>query len=272
MPFTRDERFLSDSIRQAGCLCLVVALLPFWAGCVTVPPAAARQIEVAHEAYLAHQYGRAEGLLSPVISEHRDKPEIAEALYLRALCRLQTEQRAKAAGDLDAALAGSKRADLTALIHAQLGILCFEDGRYDRAVEHYRRAERDLPEGAPTDRVIYERGVSLQRAGHFDEARVALAEVFMRFPASSYAPRARRAYKWKRDYFTVQCGAFTKIATAHETAARLRQKGYEALAVPETRDGVKLHVVHAGKHRTYAPAASAAAAIRTFVPDAFVVP
>jgi cell division septation protein DedD len=70
----------------------------------------------------------------------------------------------------------------------------------------------------------------------------------------------------------VQCGAFTQIATAHEIAARLRQRGFDALAVPDERNGSKLHYVHAGKHPDFASAAVAAETIRKVIPDAFVVP
>jgi hypothetical protein len=161
---------------------------------------------------------------------------------------------------------------LTALLQAQLGNLEFDDGHYARASELYAAAERDLPEGPPVDRIMYQRGVGLQRAGAFEDARVELAKMLVDYPASPYAADARRKYKWKHDYFTVQCGAFTQIATAHEIAARLRQKGFDALAVPDDRNGSKLHYVHAGKHPDFASAAAAAKTIRSVIPDAFVVP
>lgn len=242
------------------------------AGCASFPESAARQMQEAHHAYLDRKYAASEQLLNPVIERHGELPEAAEALYVRGLCYLQTNRRARARADFERALTTSKRPVLTALLRAQLGNLEFDDGRYARASELYAAAERDLPEGPPVDRITYQRGVGLQRAGRFEDARVVLAKMFIDYPSSPYAADARRKSKWKYDYFTVQCGAFTRIATAHETAARLRQKGFDALAVPDDRSGSRLHYVHAGKHPDFASAAAAAESIRSVIPDAFVVP
>jgi tetratricopeptide (TPR) repeat protein len=242
------------------------------AGCASFPESAARQMQDAHRAYLDRKYAASEQLLTPVIEGHAKHPEAAEALYVRGLCYLQTNRRTQARADFERALATSQRPVLTALLRAQLGNLEFDDGHYARASELYAEAERDLPEGPPTDRIVYQQGVGLQRAGRFADARVVLAKMFIDYPGSPYAADARRKYKWKYDYFTVQCGAFTQIATAHEIAARLRQKGFDALAVPDDRSGSKLHYVHAGKHPDFASAAAAAETIRSVIPDAFVVP
>lgn len=251
---------------------LVALSLAAPAGCTMLPEPAVRQIRSAHEAYKARQFDRAARMLSPVIRKHPDTPEIAEALYLRGLCNVRLRRRAAARTDLEKALLRSQRPDLTAFIRAQLGNLAFDQGKYTQAAALYAQAEDNLPPRAPTDQILYQYGLSLQRSGRFTDARFAFARVFTEFPTRPYAGPARRKYKWGHKYFTVQCGAFTKIQSARELANELKQQGFKARIIREVRDGAGLYVVQAGKYRTYAKAVTAAHGMRGVVHDVFIVP
>ncbi|UCG16450.1 MAG: outer membrane protein assembly factor BamD [Phycisphaerales bacterium] len=261
---------LARTRRRAVLIIAVVLLAP--AGCALLPPTAVRQIRLAHDAYRAREFTRAAELVSPVIREHPNSPEIAEALYLRALCNVQTRRRVAASTDLEKALARSGRPELTALIRAQLGNLAFDDETYARAADFYGQAKGDLPPKPPTDQILYQYGVSLQRSGRFTDAKFAFADVFTRFPQSPYAAPARRKYQWRRPYFAVQCGAFTTVTLARELAQDLKVRGFEVRILREARGQSELYVVRSGKHRTYAEAVQAAHALRPIVHDVFVVP
>ena len=261
---------LAGTRRGAVLIIMVVLLAP--AGCALLPPSAVRQVRLAHDAYRAREFSRAAELVSPVIREHPQSPEIAEALYLRALCNVRTRRRAAAGADLKKALVRSRRPELTALIRAQLGNLAFDDEEYAQAAEFYGQAKDDLPPKPPTDQILYQYGVSLQRSGRFADARFAFADVFTRFPRSPYAAPARRKYKWRHPYFAVQCGAFTTVDLARELAQDLKVRGVEVRILREARGESELYVVRAGEHRTYAEAAQAAQALRPTVHDVFVVP
>lgn len=241
-------------------------------GCTLLPPDAVRQVRSAHDAYRAGRYDQAAQVLSPVILKYGQSPEVCEALYLRALCRVQQRQMGSARQDLERALPRSERVDLTALIRAQLGHLAFDEDQYPQAAALYSQAEPDLPARGPLGQVLYQHGVSLQRSGRFADARPLFARVFKEFASSPLAVNARRKYDWNRDYFTVQCGAFTKMESTREVVDELRQRGIQVWVSPETRNSENFYVVQAGRHRTYAEAAATARAIQPVVSDVFIMP
>ncbi|NOX57281.1 MAG: tetratricopeptide repeat protein [Planctomycetes bacterium] len=74
-----------------------------------------------------------------------------------------------------------------------------------------------------------------------------------------------------RSRFEVQCGAYARIDHAHQAAARLRQQGFDALAIPERRGGAVKHVVRVGRYDNYRDASRMLARVRKFHTDAFIV-
>jgi len=241
-------------------------------GCSRLPDGAVRQINEAHRAYQRRDYPRCERLVSPVIAEHRGQPDTAEAYYLRGLARLRTGRRDAAHGDFQAGRRIADRAELKALLDAQLGNLEYEAGHYQRAAAHYRRAEPGLPATPPTDRLLLRYGISLQRSGHFGEAKQVLAKLLLRFPSGRPAEQARRKVTWPHDYHAIQCGVYAQAASAKSAARRLRDQGVQATNWRETLNGTTRHVVRAGRFRSYAEAHRNLQQIRAVVPDAFVVP
>ncbi len=251
---------------------LIVALGGVVSGCAALPGPAVRQIREADAAYSAQRYAEADKILSPVIDDYMASPDIAEALYLRGLCRLRTGRSVEAQADLEGALERSQRPDLTDRLHTQLGNLEFDQERYNRAVGYYEDSYRDLPNRAPKDRVGLQYGLALQRLGRFGEAREVFNDVATHFTDTDFGAEARRKATWAHDYFTIQCGAYRDIAAAHRLAQTLKDKGVDALAVPEEGVSSKLYMVRVGRYRTYAAARQALPGVQRAQRDAFITP
>jgi len=241
-------------------------------GCTRLPGPAVQQVRDAHQAYQRRQYARCEQLLDPVITRHRREPDVAEAHYVRALCRLQSGQAASARQDLEAGLAVADRPELRGLLQAQLGNLEYEAARYAQAAGHYRRARPRLPERPPTDRVLLRFGESLQRSGRFAEAKRIFAELILDYPNSAAARQARGKISPPGGAFSVQCGAYSRRQYADRAVDKLRRAGVTARVWQEQRRGVSRYVVRTGPYQTHDEASKALARIRAHVPDAFVVP
>lgn len=246
----------------------VLAGLVYLSGCATLPSPAVERIKQADRAYHARRYAVAEQLLTPIIETHSDKPDIGEALYLRALCRLETDRPTEARTDLKQALHVTRRNELVDRLHAQLGNLAFDKGRYKSAAVYYKPSYDDLPDYPPKDRIGYQYGLALQRVGRFAEARTVLTDVYAKFPSSGFAPKARLKAAWLHDYFTIQCGAYRQIAGAHQQAKSLKDQGVDALAVPSSN----LYLVRVGRYRTYSAAQLVLPLVKRVQPDAFIVP
>jgi tetratricopeptide (TPR) repeat protein len=230
------------------------------------------QVRTAHQAYELKDYPQAVRLTSPVIRDYPDCPDTAEAWYIRGLSHLRMNHRPTARADLEQTLVRSQRPELTALAQAQLGNMDFDEGGYDRAASYYAQAEVALPSEPPTDRILYQYGLSLERTGRFAEAKFAFAEVFTKYPRSPVADAARRHYKWPHRYFAVQCGAFSKLDSARRITNRLAENGHAARIVKDDAESGTRYVIQAGRFPRYADAKAAAAAIRPMVDDVFIVP
>lgn len=260
--------------RAHGFMVLVLAglLAGLGGGCAPLPQDSIRRMEDAELAYRSSRYDRAEQLVTAVIDAHADKPETAEALYLRGLCRIKAGKQTEARADLNRALRLTRRNDLVDLIHTQLGNLEFDQRRYTQAVIYYEPAYQDLPDRAPKDRVGFQYGIALQRSGRFARARSLLAEVAREFPTSGYATQARRKAAWPHQYFSIQCGSFLNISGAHQHASSLNAKGVNAVAYPDESSSPKRYVVRVGRYPTYAAAERHLARVQQVQSDAFVLP
>lgn len=243
------------------------------AGCTRLPASAVRQICQAHQAYRAGRYTQSQRLATPVIAKYADKPDVAEALYVRGLARLKTGTAPAARADFESALRITDRDELRALLHAQLGNLDYEAGHHQSAIRHYRNAERiGLPPRPPSDRVLARYAESLQRIGNFREARKVHARLLLRFPRSQAAAQVRRTGSWAKDYYSIQCGVYSKPDSARKAAAQLHSRGINASVWREQRNGLVRHVVRSGQYRTHAEATRALPHVRRAAPDAFIVP
>lgn len=241
-------------------------------GCNELPASDVRRIKQAHQAYRLARYSESDRLTTAVIRDYSDKPDTAEAYYLRGISRLKQARRLEAEPDLHAALRLCRRRTLEVLLYMQLGNLAFQDGAYRRAAKLYRRAMDDLPSKVAVHEVWYRYGVSLQRSGDFAGARAALRRAMVGRVSSTMRKDAVRKISWKHDYFTVQCGAFSQMRSARAVAETLRRQGIDAVAPRQNEAGSLSYVVHAGRYRDYASARAALPAVRRVQADAFIVP
>lgn len=250
-----------------GWIGMVVAMLT-GAGCSELPPDAVTQIRQANRSYRQANYGDTDRHASTAINAYPQHPATAEAYYLRGLARLKSDDRTAARRDFDTALKLTNRKDLEAKLHAQQGHLLFDEGRYQRALGHFRKSA-----AAGWDEiVVYRLGVTAQRSGRFAEARRALTRLVSKSQGGPYAKSARQKLRWKHDYFSVQCGAYSTSERAYSVAASL-QSGGASISVVRDNDGPKpKFIVLAGKYRDFPSAATALRRFQSIVPDAFLVP
>ncbi|MCA9250881.1 MAG: SPOR domain-containing protein [Phycisphaerales bacterium] len=272
------------------------------AGCQQLPPAAIQQIEQARGELQRRNYDQCEKILNPVIASYQTNNDIAEALYMRGQCRLMKDQRRMGVNDLTTAQHIAREKRLRAWIEVQLANVAFDDGSYPQARELYESALPELPDSPPTDQVMHQLAMACERTGDRTESARVLGELAQKFPTSTYSkkpgqsntkpritkPRYRTIVQPRNrttltatsptqprtsqtGRFEIQCGAYARIEHAHQAAARLRQQGINALAIPESRGAGAKHVVRVGKYNTYREASQALARIRKYHTDAFIV-
>lgn len=264
----KSGRCAPGAFALTGLLAAAAAALP---GCDQPSKETVQQLEQARVALDSRRFAECERLLDPIITDYNRRGDTALALYMRAQCRLLTN-RQKAQRDLVTAQPLAKDKLLRAYIDVQLGNIAFDDGVYVQAAAQYAEALDKLPDSPPTDRVLYQYGLALQRSDRFDKAREVFAQVARAYPASKYAVAARQKQAWAEEYFAVQCGVFNEIDFAHRTAARLREQGINAVAFPEERGGGKRYVVRVGRFPRYADACRELDRVRQVQEDAFIVP
>jgi len=241
-------------------------------GCSQLPASARQQIALARTALTAGRFSSVEELLSPIIREYSGQHGTAVAYYIRGQSRLYAGAPDSARNDFQAGYRLARDAELRAVIDAQLGNLAFETGDYETACTHYGRAAARLPSNPPTDRVLYQHGVALQRLGRFPQARNQYAQLLHAFPLSEYADAARKRRDWPEPYFAIQCGVFTQEPAARTAAADLRARGLNAQSQPDAGPMSQRYVVRVGRYARYADAARELERVRPLVPDAFIVP
>jgi tetratricopeptide (TPR) repeat protein len=251
---------------------LTLVTLTASTGCGGLSGGAVQQVDQARVALAGGRYDRAEQLLTPVIRAHGAHRDAAPAYYLRGQCRIQTGARDAARQDLHTALRLAGDPVLSAQVEAQLGNMAFDDEAYGIACGHYARAGGRLPRAAPADRVFFQHGVALQRAGRFADARKAYANLLQAFPGSPLAGAARRKQAWDDSHFTIQCGVFAQEASARQVAATLRARGLDTLTAPEIHGARRVFAVRAGRFPTYPDAARQLDRVRAVAADAFIVP
>ncbi len=241
-------------------------------GCTQLPDSAVRQLDHAYKQLENKRYADCESTLNPVIKVYPTCAEMAPAYYMRGQSRLMQSQRESAKTDFKTACNLTSNREFRAWINAQLGNVAFDDQRFSEACMYYGRAVPDLPLLSPADRVLFQYGTSLQRSRKFTEARTVFAELLQCHPYSKHADEARQKYAWTGETFSVQCGSFSRMSSAENSAAKLREKGIDALAYPEHTADSKRYVVRVGRYRTHAEAHSVLERVRNVQPDAFIVP
>ncbi|HKQ47433.1 MAG TPA: SPOR domain-containing protein [Phycisphaerae bacterium] len=249
-----------------------VFTLPLVAGCTELPHGAKQELNKAGEDYRRQDYGGAQTKLDGIISTYHAYSGVAEAHYLRALVYVKQSNKAGALADAERCLALSQDKALTSQAAAMAGTLAFEAGDEARALYHFARALKGLPEKPPTDLVRYRYAVCLQHEGRWTEARREFGTVVQRYPQSTITENARRMYEWKGDYFAIQCGAYQDQSSATKQMKKLRTAGLSPRIESQSRLGKTLYMVFVGQYPKYAAAQEALRSIRAKVPNAVIAP
>lgn len=248
-------------------LCLMVA-----SGCASLPAAERQQLIDACRDYNQGDITTATAALDRLIRDFGNTSEIAEAYYVRGLCRFISQQPQAAGEDFERGISISRRVDLTARCQAGLAAVAFQSGDWERAANLYEESIGQLPDVPPTDAVLYAAGVSMQRAGHWQRAAFPFARILNRFRNRPIAADARRMAEWRNPYYSIQLGAYRDADSAEKASHEFRQQGFDASRDFQPRDGASLWVVLAGRYQTYRDAQAALADIRSRQRDAFIVP
>ena len=255
-----------------GTLALSAVALTFFSGCATLPADAVQRIERARKHYQAEQYTDAERLVNLVINGYPETKGVGAAYYLRGMCNYRKKRDPQARSDFHKALQTSSDPEVMARANAQLGHIAFQKDDYRQAVGHYFEAVKTGGKVSFMDQVYYRYGDSLQKVGQWQAARKIFPKVWKLFPSSEFVPFARRKFRWRHDFFSIQCAAFNRSDLAHDFANDLRRKGFAASTDVNLRGARAKHVVHVGRYFSFRDARDDLARVRQVAADAFIVP
>jgi len=242
------------------------------AGCVSLPPHEQAALRQASEQYARGDLATAASSLDRLIETYDRTAEIAEAYYVRGLCRFSQRQYAAAATDFEQAVAKSRRDDLTARAKASLAAIAFQAADWDRAARLYRESVPDLPDAPPTDEILYSAGVALQRVGDWPTADLQFSRILQKFRDRPMAREARRMALWRHPYYAIQLGAYRDADNADKAVKAFRQRGLDVEQENLPRDGQALWVIMTGRYRTYADARAALPRVQQVQRDATIIP
>lgn len=255
------------------CGLLLGCSLPLLAGCQgSLPAGERRMLAEAAQMYARGQTGPAIARLDRLIRDYGQTPEIAEAHYLRGICRSQTGQLQPAAMDFIAAVSKSQRRDLTARAKASLASIHYRWGNWSRSADLYEEAVRDLDDRPPKDVILFYAGMAAQRAGRWRDAAVYFSRVVSGFGSRPIAQEARQKLSWPYEYYSVQIGAYSDTDKAELAIKSFALKGLDAWQELRQGPGAARWVVLTGRHATYGDAMTALGHVRKIQPDACLVP
>lgn len=241
-------------------------------GCASLPAAERQQLIEACRQYNQGELGPATATCDRLIRDFGNTSEIAEAYYVRGLCRFISQQPQAAGEDFERGISISRRVDLTARCRAGLAAVAFQSGDWERAADLYEESIGQLPDVPPTDAVLFTAGVSMQRAGRWQRSAFPFARILNRFRNRPIAADARRMAAWRYPYYSIQLGAYRDAESAKNASHEFRQQGFDATYEFQPRDGQSLWIVMAGRYRTYSDAQSALTGARSRQPEAFIIP
>jgi len=264
-------RFFAGSSGAIGPVGLLI-LAGLAGGCASLPPAERQVLIDASRQYMQGDISTATANLDRLIREYDHAAEIAEAYYLRGLCRFISQQPQAAGEDFERGISKSNRSDLTARCRASLAAIAFQFENWNRAANLYQQAVAELPDVPPTDAVLYTAGLSMQRAGQWQQANLQFARILHRFRNSPVAEDARRMAAWRYPYYAIQLGAYRDADNAGKAVQSLRQQGFDPVQEYLPRGAESLWVVTVGRYPTFNDARHALAGVRQRQPQATIIP
>lgn len=241
-------------------------------GCNSLTETQRVSLMEGERAFRNKDYRQAVDRLSRFLNEGGDRPEAARARYVRGMAYALLGERPRAYADLEYAARAGSDPQLTWQPDAVLGVLLFEDERWEAASRTLRRATDRMPASAPKDALLFRVGLCYERTGRWDDALVVHRQIVSEFPRGAYLTAAERRLRLRADHFTVQCGAFTDRRNADRLLAELIRDGLDAQVRQEHRPDGIYHVVVVGRYPSYGEAIAALGRVRGYVESAVLWP
>lgn len=229
-------------------------------------------LEDGQQAYRASQYSAAVSQLSRFLGEAKERPEAAQAAYVRGLAYARLGRRPEAVGDLRRAAGGFAEREIRWRANLALSTIYFEDGNWAAAARSAAAAAEHMPARPPRDVALFRVGQCQERLGRWDEARSAFSQVERLFPNTDFGEAARRRLSLGARAFSVQCGVYGDEKNAQNLQARLKTGGVDSIVKRESRAGRALFIVYAGTFSNYENAERQLGLVKRIVPDAVLIP
>ena len=242
-PRGRRSFGIAGDARRAWLILAVLAI-----GCAggaplveNTPPDAEDLWGRAESARLAGRDSEAADLYATFYRHHYRDPRAAEALLNAGVAHRRAGEPTSARSHLITA-AGLGDDRITPHAQLQLGYLERGEGQYAAAAMRFEDAARSARDVETRAEALLEAGISLQRAGAFEEATrplracLDLAEVAPRFAEEAREVLARDPS------FTVQVGAFARRSHATERSAALVGAGFPAEVRASDATGTSLYL------------------------------
>lgn len=242
------------------------------AGCASQNQAPEYLIEDGERAYRANDFRTAAQQLTTYLSGEPSSAEAYRAQYVRGMAYAKLGDRPHAQQDLERAARQQQDPEIAWRAAAAVGVLYFEDGAWQPAVEHLSHATSAMPTVPPLDAYLYRLGIAYERSGRWGDALAAYRRIVSTLPNGRYGATAARRLMIEADHFTVQAGLFSRRESADQLAKRLRGAGLPASVRPESRDGTTYNAVMVGEFSNYTAAVDMLGRVRAYIPDAQLWP
>ncbi len=260
-------------MHRTNLLCLCLLGLAGCAGGLTAEQRA--WLSEGTDAYHERRYATAVARLSRFLEQVPDRPETAQALYIRGLAYAKQGRRTEAYRDLHACVKRAASGEVAWKAYVTLGVLYFEDERWSRARESFLAAITRMPPSVPADRrawVLYQLGICYERCGQWSESWRTFERIARELPEAPQAEDARRRVRLKADHYAIQCGSFSQRRNAESLVRQLELRRLRAYVREDPRPRGTRYLVLVGRYTTYEQARAALPRIQDLVPEAFVWP
>ena len=259
-------------MKRLARLVTVLAAANFVCGCTDLNATQRSWLADGQRAYDQQRYTESIRSLSQFIDAVPNRPETAQAFYVRAMANAKVGQRTTAYADLGRCAALPADAETRWRAQVVLGTLHFEEGHWALARQAYAAALEAIPPTAPRDVVLHRLALCQERLGQWPEARATFTTLVNQYPRSSYVQTARRHLAANASCFSAQCGVFSAQKNADALVSTLNSKGVSAFIRRDSRNGKPVFVVLVATYRDYAEAQRGLSMVQAYVPEAVLWP
>lgn len=276
-----------NMIRWQASIVLAAALLaiPVLAGCPVTAGLKTEATSVLTEARLRFnrsEYGPAAAKCGEYIVAYPESPVLAEAYYLRGLCRMYQRRPKDAVADFSRVLPRAVDDDeLQFKCRLALAHVAYEQSDYPKAAKLYEIIIEEA-DAALQPEILFRYGMSLNSTGRGAAGVAIFRRLLAEFPSSGAADRLRKRVSLpggrpetitppKQGSFAIQVGAFGKQANARQAIGKLADRGYPALSRQCRKNGRDLYAVLVGWYTARAEAEVIRRQLLALFPGAILV-